>query len=108
MSRFIFSATVAIGMALSASAFAQSMAMSPNATPACQHTAADASQNPSSATNTMAGTTSDAGNTGAGASSASIATGSVDKTGVMSPCAPAGNGVAKGALPDSSTPAATP
>ncbi len=107
MSRYIFSAAVAIGMAFSASAFAQSMAMSPDASPACQHTAAMASQNPSSAS-MMAGTTSDAGNTGSGASSASIATGPVDKTGVMSPCTPGTTGVTKGALPSSPTPSGTP
>ena len=99
MSRYIFSASVAIGMTLCASAFAQS---APNANPACGHTAALASQNPGSPT-TMADTSSDSGVAGSGASSASMGTGPTDKTGMMSPCVPgtAGN-TATGALPNSS------
>lgn len=110
MSRFIFSATVAsatvaIGLALSASAFAQT---APNASPACARTAPLAGQNASSTT-TMADTSSDSGNTGAGASSASMGTGSTDKTGMMSPCVPGLNGQnATGALPNSSAADKTP
>jgi hypothetical protein len=109
MSRFIFSASVAIGMALSASAFAQS-ATTPDASPTCNRTATIASQNPpTSSAATMADTSSDSGKTGAGASSMSMGTGPTDKTGVMSPCAPGAQGdTATGAMPTSTGAATTP
>ncbi len=102
MSRFIFSASLALGVAFSGAAFAQSP---PSASPACNHTAALAAQNPSSTqTTNMAATSSDSGNTGTGASSASMGTGSTDKTGVMSPCVPGTTGQSQtGALPGSSS-----
>ncbi len=104
MSRFIFSASLAFGVALSATAFAQTP---PAASSACNRTASIASQNPSASQNaSMAATTSDSGNAGTGASSASLGTGNTDKTGVMTPCAPGTTGETQtGALPrPSSTP----
>ncbi len=95
MSRFIFSASLALGIGLSGAAFAQS---APSASPACNRTAAVTAQNPSSTqTTNMAATSSDS-------SSASMGTGNTDKTGVMSPCVPGTTGQSQtGALPGSSS-----
>jgi hypothetical protein len=102
MSRIIFSASLAFGLAISGAAFAQT---APSASPACNRTASIASQTPSSSqTTNMAATTSDSGNMGTGASSASIGTGNTDKIGVNNPCVPGTAGqTATGALPGSSS-----
>ncbi len=101
MSRIIFSASLAFGLAISGAAFAQT---APSASPACNRTASIASQTPSSSQTTMAATTSDSGNMGTGASSASIGTGNTDKIGVNNPCVPGTAGqTATGALPGSSS-----
>lgn len=98
-------ATLALAAALAGPALAQST--NPDSNPACARTKATLSQAPSSgsaATTSMSDTSSDAGATGSGASSASIGTGTMDKTGVNNPCVASTTGHGTGALPNSSSP----
>lgn len=95
MSRILMAATLGLGMVCSGMALAQSSMTAPN-------NSSTNAVNPSTTTQPgMAATSSDSGKLGTGASSAAIATGPTDKTGVMSPEAPAADGKSTGANPNS-------
>jgi hypothetical protein len=87
-------ATLGLGMMWSGMALAQSSMTAPD-------NSSTNAVNPSATQPGMAATSSDSGKLGTGASSAAIATGPTDKTGVMSPQAPAADGKSTGANPNS-------
>jgi hypothetical protein len=98
MSRVLMAATLGLGMICSGMALAQSSMTAPDnsSTNAVNPSATQPANQPG-----MAATSSDSGKLGTGASSAAIATGPTDKTGVMSPQAPAADGKSTGANPNS-------